>query len=466
MKKGNTRFIDWIKRNSNNLAVGLIILIALGLRIGLYGDMRLSIGTNDSSSYYSQANIPLFSWDAWTARRLPGYPMFFRLFQPEGGFSEMTAVSYPAAPGVGVRNKALQPGFDTVVVAQALIAMASWVIFVLVLCRHLKTKILRPIAAGMILLFAFSPALAEWDSVLMSESVSFSLFTLLIALSLELFFRISTEKKSPGTLTKFLLLLWAVLVPVWAFMRDSNSQTLIVLVVFFIIFLAIPGIRREIPVFWTAAIGLWILFLYGWYSYTTAAANRWAWGWFDIYNHWISLVPARKQFFLDRGMPDPWTDEWVRQSGTKTYFLFLASHPGFMVTELLGRLSDAFSENIQPFFFTYPTLFRNMVLAVGDMFHPLSSTAFLFPIFSGILVIIASIRNSFSQNKHWFWLVLWLISMVYAQYAASFYGDSGGLIRHTLGAVVYMRLMIWLLPIILAEIISSIKNSKKKTASN
>lgn len=466
MKKGNTRFLDWIKRNSNNLAVGLIILIALGLRIGLYGDMRFSIGTNDSSSYYSQANIPLFSWDAWTARRLPGYPMFFRLFQPEGGYSEMTAVSYPAAPGVGVRNKALQPGFDTVVVAQALIAMASWVIFVLVLCRHLKTKILRPIAAGMILLFAFSPALAEWDSVLMSESVSFSLFTLLIALSLELFFRISTEKKSPGTLTKFLLLLWAVLVPVWAFMRDSNSQTLIVLVVFFIIFLAVPGIRREIPVFWTAAIGLWILFLYGWYSYTTAAANRWAWGWFDIYNHWISLVPARKQFFLDRGMPDPWTDEWVRQSGTKTYFLFLASHPGFMVTELLGRLSDAFSENIQPFFFTYPTLFRNMVLAVGDMFHPLSSTAFLFPIFSGILVIIASIRNSFSQNKHWFWLVLWLISMVYAQYAASFYGDSGGLIRHTLGAVVYMRLMIWLLPIILAEIISSIKNSKKKTASN
>jgi hypothetical protein len=300
----------------------------------------------------------------------------------------------------------------------------------------------------------------------MSESLSFSLFTLLITLSLELLFRISNEKKSPGTLTKLLMILWAVLVPVWAFMRDSNSQTLIVLVVFFIVFLAIPGIRRQIPVFWIAAIGVWVLLLYGWYSYTTAAANRWAWGWFDIYNHWVSPYPVRKQFFLDRGMPDPWTDEWVRQSGTKTYFIFLASHPGFMVTEFLGRLSDAFSENVQPFFFTYPTLIRNMVLAVGDMFHPLSSTAFLFPIFSGILVIIASIRNTFSQNKHWFWLVLWLISMVYAQYAASFFGDSGGLIRHTLGAVVYMRLMIWLLPIILAEVISPIRNSRKKTASN
>lgn len=464
MKKGPINKRDWIKRNIYNILVGFIILLAVGLRIAIYGDMRLSIGTNDSSSYYTQANIPLFSWDAWTARRLPGYPMFFRLFQPEGGYQEMTAVSYPAAPGVGVRNKALQPGFDIVVIAQAIISIFAWCVFVLVLCRHLKTKILRPIAAGVILLFAFSPSLAEWDSILMSESLSFSLFTLLITLTLELFFRISVEKKSTGLLTNVLMVLWAILVPVWAFLRDSNAQTLIILVVFFLIFLLVPGIRRQIPVFWTAAIGLWILLLYGWYSYTTSAANRWAWGWFDIYNHWISLVPARKQFFLDRGMPDPWTDEWVKQSGTKTYFLFLASHPGFMVTELLGRLSDAFSENVQPFFFTYPTLFRNMVLAVGDIFHPLSSSAFFFPLFSGILIIIAAIKKSLTQSKHWFWLVLWLLAMVYGQYAASFFGDSGGLIRHTLGAVLYMRLMIWLLPIVLAEMVINANGSRKKTA--
>ncbi len=457
MSKKQIKRWNWLKQNYFNLLTGLIILISLILRIGIYGDMRLSIGTNDSSSYYTQANIPLFSWEAWTARRLPSYPMFFRLFQPEGGYPDMIAVSYPAAPGVGERDKVIQPGFESVVIAQAAISMISWVVFVLVLCRHLHIKILRPIAAGVILLFAFSPSLAEWDSILMSESLSFSLFTLMMTLTLELFFRISEEKKSTTPLTKILMVLWAVIVPMWAFMRDSNAQTLIILVVFFISFFLIPSIRKNIPVFWIAGIGLWILFLYSWYSYTTSAANRWAWGWFDIYNHWISLYPARKQFFLDHGMPDPWTHEWVKESGTKTYFLFLVSHPGFMVTELLGRLSDAFSENIQPFFFTYPTLPRKMVLAIGDIFHPLSSTAFFFPIFGGLLVIIASIRNSLNRNGHWFWLIIWLISMVYGQYAASFYGDSGGLIRHTLGAVVYMRMMIWLLPIILVEIISPAK---------
>ncbi len=471
MKKRSNKTWNWIKQHYTSLLTGLIILICLGLRIAIYGDMRYSIGTNDSSSYYTQANIPLFSWEAWTARRLPSYPMFFRLFQPDGGYPEMTAVSYPAAPGVGERDKVIQPGFEPVVLAQAIIAMFAWVVFVLVLCRHLKVKIMRPIAAGIILLFAFSPSLAEWDSILMSESLSFSLFTLMMTLTLELFFRVSIEKKNPGTLSKVLMLLWALLVPAWAFMRDSNAQTLIILVVFFIAFFLIPGIRKNMPVFWVAGIGLWVLFLYGWYSYTTSAANRWAWGWFDIYNHWVSLYPARKQFFLDHGMPDPWTHEWVQESGTKTYFLFLISHPGFMVTELLGRLSDAFSENVQPFFFTYPTLPRKMVLAIGDIFHPLSSTAFLFPLFSGILIFIAAIRNSLQQNKHWFWLVLWLVSMIYGQYAASFYGDSGGLIRHTLGAVVYMRLMIWLLPIILLEVInhgnnSSSRSNSKRTASS
>jgi hypothetical protein len=455
MKNNSAKIWNWTKENFTSLLVGLIIIGAVWLRIGLYGDMRLSIGTNDTSSYYSQANIPLFSWEAWTARRLPTYPLFFRLFQPEGRYQELTAVSYPAAPGVGVRDKVIQPGFDSVVVAQAVISIFAWIVFVLVLCRHLKTKILRPMAAGVILIFAFSPSLVEWDSILMSESLSFSFFTLMMALSLELFFRVPSEKNKPVLLTKVLMILWAILVPLWAFLRDSNAQTLIILVFFFALFLLVPGLRKQLPFYWTVGIGIWLLFLYVWYSYTTSAANRWAWGWFDIYNHWVSLYPARKQFFLDRGMPDPWTKEWVQESGTKTYFLFLVSHPGFMVTELMGRLSDAFSENVQPFYFTYPTLLRNMVLAVGDMFHPLSSTAFFFPIFSGIMVIIASIRNSFSQNKHWFWLVLWLISMVYGQYAASFYGDSGGLIRHTLGAVVYMRLMIWLLPVILAEIISS-----------
>ncbi len=453
----------WSIKNLANILVGIIIIAGVWLRISLYDDMRLSIGTNDSSSYISQTNIPLFSWEAFTNRRLPSYPQFFNIFEPAGGYQAPTAVSYPAAPGVGSRNKALQPGFDTVVVAQAVISIFSWLTFVILLCRRLKTKILRPIAAVVILLFAFSPSLAEWDSILMTESLSFSLFTLLTAVTMELLFRLVEEKCKPGRLTSFLMVIWAILLPAWAFTRDSNANMMIIIVVFFGIFLIIPKIRKEIPIFWVVGLTIWAAFLFSWYFTTALAANRWSGSWTDIHNHWIAGYPAREKFFTDHGMPSSYTDEWVRESGSKTYLLFLINHPGFMVTELLGRLSDAFSENVQPFFYTYPTLIRKMVLAVGEIFHPLSSSAFFFPIFSGLLIIISSIRNSLENNKSWFWFVLWLVSMIYGLYLASFFGDSGGLIRHTLGAVVYLRFMIWLFPIILAEIICNKRETVKTT---
>ncbi|HEX7555471.1 MAG TPA: hypothetical protein VF338_02520, partial [Leptolinea sp.] len=313
------KMLEWIKNNIANILVGIIIIGAINLRIVLYDDMRLSIATNDSSSYYSEVNLPLFSWESFTARRLPSYPIFFKIFEPINGYQEPKAVSYPAAPGVGTRNKALQPGFDSVALAQAILAIFSWVFFVIILCRRLRIKILRPIAAAMILLFAFSPSLAEWDSVIMSESISFSLFTILAAVSLELLFRIPQEKNKPERITSILLVIWMLLVPAWAFTRDSNANTLVILVGFFGFFLIIPRIRRETPIIWFSGILIWLVFLAYLYSITTTAANRWVWGWLDIYNHWISGNPARMKFFIDHGMPDPWTNEWVQLSGTKTY---------------------------------------------------------------------------------------------------------------------------------------------------
>jgi hypothetical protein len=297
----------------------------------------------------------------------------------------------------------------------------------------------------------------------MTESLSFSLFTLLAAVTLELLNRVSKENKHPGIITKGLFIVWALLIPAWAYTRDSNSNTLLVVVVFFLIFFSIPRIRKNIPVAWISGLLVWTAFLAIWYSVTTFAANRWTWGWFDIYNDWVSGYPERIKFFESWGMPTPWTKEWVQQSGSKAYLSFLFNNPGFMISELLGRLSDAFSENLQPYFFTPPSLIRKMILAIGDIFHPYSSVAFFFPIFSCLLIVVAAIRNSITENKSWFIFSLWLLCMIYGLYLASFYGDSAGLIRHTLGAVVYMRFMIWLFPIILAEIVCRPKEIKKTT---
>lgn len=462
MKLFSTKSLDMVKKNLANVLVALIVIIGIFLRVSLYGDMRLSIATNDTSSYYKQANIPIFSREAFTSRRLPSYPAFFNLFEPAGGYVEPMATSYPAAPGVGTRHKALDFNYSRVVVAQAIIAILAWTIFTLAFCRRLSNATLRPIAAIAILLFAFSPAMAEWDSILMTESLSFSLFAIFSMLTLELLFRIENERKAPGIITRILLVLWAVVTPAWAFLRDSNANSLLIIAFFLILFLAIPRIRKQIPVKWVAGLTFWIIFLSWWYFSNTLDANRWVYGWTDIFYDWIRGYPARFKFFTDHGMPEDWTREWVKESGSKTYLLFLLNHPGFMITEFMGRLSDAFSENVQPFYFVYQTLERKMALSIGDIFHPLSSTAFGLPIVSGLLVMTATIKTFISENRPWFWFILWSMAMIYGLYVATFFADSAGLIRHTLGSVAFMRLYVWLFPIILAEIATN-RNKIKNT---
>jgi len=452
MKKQPLPVRGWLKKSAFDILTFLIILGAIVFRFSFYEDIRLSIATNDSSSYYNQVELPLFSWEAFTSRRFASYPVFLSLFKPEDGFPSPTAISYPAAHGVGTRKKAMQPGFDIAVSVQAILAVFSWTFFTVIFCRRLNNKLLRPIAAAIILAFAFTPSMVEWDSILMTESLCFSSFILLSAITVELLFRIFVDKKIKGKITGSLFVIWGLLVPVWAFLRDSNANTLIILVVLLFLLLAIPNIRKQIPVYWVTGLAVWVGFLAFWYSFTTLSANRWIYGWTDIYYDWIKGYSSRLKFFTDHGMPRPWTPEWVKENGSKTYLLFLFQHPGFMITEFFGRLSDAFSENIQPFFYTYPTLWRKMVLALGDILHPLSSTAFVFPLVSGFLIVFSGLRENLPDNLPWMFFIIWIICIIYGLYVASFFGDSAGLIRHSMGGVVFMRLLVWMTPIILTEV--------------
>jgi hypothetical protein len=443
-----------LKNNYLNIITGLIIIAAIFARISLYDNPRLSIAANDSVTYYSAASVPLLSWQTFTGRVVPSYPLFFKIFQPEDGYQKPTAISHPAAHGVGTRQKALQPGFDTVVLAQMILSIFAWVAFVVVLSRRITTKILRPLIALLVLVFAFSPAAAEWDALLMTESMSFSFFTLVSALALELIFRIREETTKPGRITIALMVIFLFAVFIWAFIRDSNASSINVSIIILLAVILIPGLRQRIPLKWVIAIAAFMIFIVGLYSYTTYYANRFIFSWGNIWNHWISISEPRVKFFLAHGMPDPWTKEWVVESGPKTYMLFLLNHPGFVVTEVMSRLSDAFSENVQPFYFIYPTLYRKMLLAVNDIFHPLSSAAFFFPLLGLILTAISTFskKTQIETKLPWLIFVFWLVGMVYCQFFASFFGDSAGLIRHTLGAVLFMRMMVWLMPIILVEI--------------
>lgn len=442
--------LDKLKRYWHIAAIALIVAVMVLFRLTSYGDPRLSIGTNDSSSYFDQVDVPTFSWEALTVRRLPSYVLLFKLFEPAQGY-KLEAVSYPAAPTVGTREKQLQAGFDRVVLTQMWLSIAAWVFFACMVARHIKNKPVKVLAVATILTFGFLPSIAEWDSILMSESGSYSLFMIMMGFSLEIIRRILKDGQKITTPSIAWWIGWAIVFVLWAFMRDSNANTLIVPVIFFLILIAIPRVRSQIPVKIIVPITVVFFGLFLLYAVAAGQSGRWLGSWDGLYNGYVAPYNDHYQFFLDHGMPETNTREWAAENGAKTYLLMLLNFPRFTMNMFIFRMQDAFSENLQPFFYSAQTTGYRTMTALGDIFHPLSSAPFLLALIGGILVISVSITNKNKVFRVWGWMAVWILLLVYGFWGFAFFGDAAGLVRHLQGASMPMRLLIWLFPLILTD---------------
>ncbi len=451
----------WNKRLSDYWHFPIIIIIFLVLvnfRLTFYGDPTLSIGTNDTSSYINQIDVPTFSWKALIVRRLPSYVLFFKTFEPENGY-ELKAVSYPAAPELGTKTKVHQAGFAHIAINQMRLSIFAWIFFAYIFIRHLRKKILKVLAAFLIPFFGFLPQVAEWDSIMMTESVSFSLFLIILGISLELIQRIKREGKKITWFTWGLMIAWFGFFVFWAFMRDSNANTMILMVFLFVILLVIPNIRKRIPVVPFIGVSVLLLGLFVVYALAANQSGRWMGSWISVYNDFIEPYPTHLQYFYERGMPaDSDKTDWVMQYGARTYLGMMISNPEFMVKTFIFWMEDVFSENIQPFFYTPPTDAYQWMVSFGNMLHPISSVPFPLTLLTGIFVIIKAFSGENHNDQTFGWMTILLLLNVYGLYGFSFFGDSGGLVRHLLGAVMPMRLMMWLFPIVLADY--SLRRSK------
>ena len=63
-----------------------IIIIASVIRIFVYGDPNLSIAGNDTVSYVEASQVPLFSSEILTGRRLLTTNIVYKIFEPEEGY--------------------------------------------------------------------------------------------------------------------------------------------------------------------------------------------------------------------------------------------------------------------------------------------------------------------------------------------------------------------------------------------
>jgi hypothetical protein len=449
-------------------AVASLIALAVLVRFFAFGDIQLSIANSDTQKFIKSSQIPLLTWDFLTSNRPPTIALFYKILAPRSGY-EIVRVSEHAISGT--TELVLNPGLHRVAIAQAAISMLSWLALAVVVARHLIIPLLKILGVLVITLFALSPQLSDWDRVLLSESLSFSLFALLLALTIEMSIRIARSTHPLSLQTRILGGLWLLVLVFWVFTRDSNAYLLPITLVMLVLPMVLPKLRLQIP---TRSLTLLILILgilFAIHNATLNQSDRWV---NPLLNNLIrNVLPdeSRVAFFESRGMPVtdgilalqtsrgnelgfyefPDFIEWVYQHGPSTYTLFLLSQPGWTLSTFAGNVDYLFSENTQPYFHTPSSSGLLWISAIGDILHPMAGSTLLVAVLLTLAYLTTAVSQRDPKSLALSWTFVWMLLTALALFFVSFHGDALAWIRHTLVAVLPLRLSLWLLSIFLAD---------------
>jgi len=443
-----------------NLFLYLAIAVGLSLlRIFTYGSPELSINALDTGSYVNASKQPqIISLSWFTANRSFTLPFIYRILQGDPGYQTI-ATSEPAIPG-SPNHLVFQPGFDRVAVFQWIVSLLSWNLLAFVIYRRMDNPIVGCIGAFLTLAFAFVPQMAEWDRVMMSESLSFSLFAAELALLIELTQRAAHQQLSLSVGNLLMLFGWVVITFFWIFTRDTNTYSLPLLVIGILAFILWKRNDQHV-LFIGTFIAAFSLGLFIFQQYTFRLSQRWL---VPVVNNMVTNVfpySTRVAFFEKRGMPvspdllatrgsmeyneitefDSFMD-WVKQNGLSAYSNFLLDNPRWAVQSFIHHIQFGFSENLQPYFVPRPHERPAWAMPYGNLLHSTSSSIILMY----ILMIIALVCSGSSKANEIAWngLLIWLFITSLALMFFGYHGEVRSVLRHMMAGVIPMRLAIWL----------------------
>jgi hypothetical protein len=410
----------------------------------------------ETPSYIESSRAPLFSWDIFAGKRLFTTNLIFKMANNESE-CPLAEVSSPAD---GVENlRKIQPCFDNIVLLQNILAVLGWCCLAWSISRFLGNPLLKISSAILILAFAFTPQIAEWDSILSPESLTFSLLAISFAILQEITFRVSREPDQINSReTSLLVAVWFIAFALWVFIRDVNLYSIPITLALLAPLLLVKKFRHAkiLTIVITALIGLFIL---GYFSAKDSVrATRYCADneipssctfnalthAFDVY---IVPYPTRVEFFTARGMPDresPEFQEWFDANATRTYALFMLSHPGFVITTIWEQIAYFRSDFEQPYYKVPANNYRESLFIAGEFVHPESMAVYLIDALLFVFLCMKAFKYRDKYFYAWTWLAGWYLLCATVILLASFFGDTVGTRRHIFPSVEMFRLFLWI----------------------
>ncbi|BCY16527.1 hypothetical protein hrd7_03760 [Leptolinea sp. HRD-7] len=446
----------------NHLFIVILIATFLGLRIFASDPWTGAVATNDTDSYVNTANAPLFSTGFFSGMRPITVPLLYKIFTPPGGYD----TSIRSEPSIGKLPGLRElPGFSNIAFAQSIISVLCWMALAISLYMKLENRWLKYVSVSLVLLSACLPEIVSWDHVMMAESLSYSLFALLIAFSLPLFdisfFRDETAPKYKKWLAAgFLLTLFF-----WVNTRDTNIYFLEITNISLIIGLAISYVGSKFKKI--SRLGVTVLVVSSLIVIFQQAGAR---GSTRLVNPLINNLTAnvfpystRVEFMHDKwGMPN--TPEiisnrasanystitgnkefvrWVQKNGLSAYTDFMINTPEWTVQMLINSFSDTFGYYKQPYYDPSTVKLTVDPKQLTRLINWSSSDLIVISLFLTLLAIGKNLK----QKQTTLWPVLGMMASIWlgagVMYTASYLGETwGSAARHIQNVILTYRLLI------------------------
>lgn len=428
-------------------------------RVFLYGPMNDSVAAHDTDSYFEAAAADFPSISFFEQMRSATLPLIIKLLNPEQKY-ELTVLSEPffgSEPELAV-----QPGTESLVRFQTLLSIFSWVFFTLSLCSQLRRVSSKALLAGLLYSFAAVPQIADWDSILLSESISFSLFVLMLGLLihlLPLFFG-----RDPGRQEILLGVLFVFVTACWLFTRDTNAYFILLLAVVFSAGSVYRWLKTRKAPLLTLALSILLAGFFIFQQQTFQKSERWLLPFLNNMAANVFPYSERVAFFEARGMPvsevllaqagsaeynELYQQEdfirWAKADGLSAYSAFLLDMPLWAVLQVYNNLDAFFKENIQPFFYGKPEEKPLWANSLGNLLHPLSAAVILIDLLLILLLGQQVFRNAGMNAGIWllFCLILFIGSGLLL--SISYLGEVRSIWRHVLSGVFPLRMLLWIL---------------------
>ena len=430
-----------MKKNSINILVLILILVAISFRVFSYGDLRLSVGYADTPGYIESAAEPFFSWKLFAGKRLFTTNLIYKLAN-DPAQCPLLVMSNPAQ-GVEV-ERIIQPCFHNIALIQNVLSVFAWSFLAWTISRNLKNPFLRVISAGLILAFAFTPQIAEWDYILSPESFTFSLYLITFSLLIEIGFRV-IQGLYDSSYVRFLIITSMVVFTLWIFVRDVNLYTIIVTVELLALLYLFKSVRQiKLPI---VLIGIFIcIFVLG-YKSAKDSLRATHYPLEHAFDTYIFPYQQRVDYMKRFGMPVRESSEfesWFDTNATKTYGQFLITHPGFVVTTLWNNIFYFESDFEQPYYRTEKIYGRDVLLTVGRFIHPETVAIYLIDLLLIGSFVIKAINDQKPKMFVWAWLSAWFFFCSLITLLPTFFGDTVGTRRHIFPSVEMFRLFMWI----------------------